>query len=114
MLFVSAIAECLLPWWSLGIVCFIVAVLMKWSPGKSFLGGFIAIFLLWAGWSLWWDIPNHHILSAHMAVLFHLPNYMLFVLVTSILGGLVGGLSAWSGTHTRLLFGAKHSSLKTR
>lgn len=93
----AAIAEYFLPWWSVAIVAFIVAIVMKLKPGQAFLAGFLAIAFLWIGVTLWWDIPNQHLLSGRLAQVFKLPNHVLFIIVVGIVGGLVGGMSAWSG-----------------
>ncbi len=101
IMLVSAVAEYFLPWWSVAIVALIIAMLMNLTPGKAFLAGTMAILLLWLAWSLWWDIPNDHLLSRRMARLFSLPGYSAFIAVTVFIGGIVGGLSAWSGAHLR-------------
>src|SRR5690349_14022800 len=88
--FCSLVAEYYFPWWSIAIVCFFVTLFIKQSPGKAFVEGFLGIALLWLTVSLIKDVPNHHILSGKMAILFHLPNYALFIAVTAIVGGVVG------------------------
>jgi hypothetical protein len=99
MILLSAVAEYLLSWWSLAIVCFIVSILMKLNTGKAFLSGMIAIILLWTAWTLYYDLPNEHLLSGRMATVFSLPNTAAFIIVTALVGGIAGGLSAWSGAH---------------
>lgn len=94
----SGIVEWFAPWWSLAIVSALIAVLMHLRPGKALLAGFLGIGALWLGFVLWRDIPNEHILSERLAKLFKLPNYTLFIVVTAVLGGLIGGLSAWAGS----------------
>ncbi|MFN4249127.1 MAG: hypothetical protein ACK4EY_15475 [Flavipsychrobacter sp.] len=67
-------------------------------PGRRAFGaGFLGVAFLWLVLILIKDIPNHHILSSCMAGLLGLPNSALFILVNVLLGGLIGGLSAWSG-----------------
>ena len=100
----AALAEYFLPWWTLAVVAFLVASFIVMHPGKAFLAGFLAIALLWAGWALWWDVPNQHILSGRMARLFQLPVPALFLVVTALVGGLLGGLAAWSGALVRRAF----------
>ena len=97
----AAFAEIQLPWWSVAIVAFIVALIANLRPAKAFGAGFIGIALLWLILALVQDIRNNHILSARMAPLFHLPHYSLFILVTVLVGGLVGGLGAWCGSLVR-------------
>jgi len=93
----AAAAEYFFPWWTIAVVAFIIAFIAGLRPGKSFLSGFVSIGLLWLAWALWADVANDHILSIKMAALFKLPNYILFIAVTTLVGALVGGLAAWSG-----------------
>jgi ABC-type antimicrobial peptide transport system permease subunit len=90
----SAVAEYFLPWWTIAVVCFLVALFLRQSAGKSFLIGFCGVGVFWLAAAMLHDVANEHILSARMAALFHLPNYGLFILVTVFVGGLIGGLSA--------------------
>lgn len=101
---VAGIAEWFAPWWVITIVAAVIAFVMKLRPGRGFVGGLLGIGILWLGFALWRDIPNDHILSERLAKLFRLPGYAGFIFVTTIVGGLVGGLSAWAGTHLRLFF----------
>lgn len=95
--FVAGVATFSLPWWMVSVVSFLVSALIQQKPGRSFLTGFLAIAILWLGYALYKDIPNQHILSARMAQLFSLPGYGLYILILVLIGGLVGGISAWSG-----------------
>ncbi len=100
----AGVAEWFAPWWSLAIVSALLAVVLKLRPGKAFLAGLLGIALLWIAFLLWRDIPNEHILSERLAKLFSLPGYALFLTVTVVLGGIIGGLSAWAGAQLRLVF----------
>jgi hypothetical protein len=93
----SATAEYFFPWWTIAVVCFLVSVFVRQKPGKAFWMGFLGIAVFWLGAAMLHDISNAHILSRRMAALFHLPHYTLFVAVTVLIGGLVGGLSALVG-----------------
>lgn len=94
----SYIAGLFLPWWSIALAPFLVALIIRPSIGMSFLAGFTGIFLLWALVSLWIDIENEHILSHKIAQLFPLGgSSALLILVTALVGALVGGFAAMSG-----------------
>ena len=93
----AAIAEYFLPWWTIAAVSFILSSAIGLKPGRSFVAGFLGIALFWLTAALCKDIPNQHILSARMAALFHLPGYGLFICITVLLGGIVGGMAAWAG-----------------
>ena len=91
-----------LPWWSLAIAAFIVALIIPQRGGKAFLSGFIGVFLLWAGIAWWIDNKNEGILSKKIAELFPLGgNSILLILVTALVGGLVAGFAAMSGSYLR-------------
>lgn len=97
----AALAETFVSWWIVVVVALLVTLFTGLRPGRAFGAGFAGIGLLWLILSLVHDIPNDHILSSRMAALFHLPNYTMFVLVTVIVGGLVGGLGGWCGSLLR-------------
>jgi len=92
-----AAAEYLLPWWVVAVVSFAVSLAVRQSMGRAFLMGFCGVGLCWLTAALLHDIANEHILSGRMAILFKLPNYGLFIVVTVFIGSLVGGLAAWGG-----------------
>ena len=97
----GAFAEHIFAWWSIAVVAFLMSFLFNLKPGFAFLSGFIAIagFWLFVIWRA--DTANDHILSQRMAMLIHLPNYTIFILVNILIGALVGGLGAWSGCFVR-------------
>jgi hypothetical protein len=60
------------------------------------------LFLLWAGMALVKDAANEHILSAKVATILPLGgSYLVLILVTGIVGGLVSGLAALTGSYIR-------------
>jgi hypothetical protein len=91
-----------LPFWSAGLVAFLVAVFIYQKPGMAYLAGFVSILLLWALLAWWIDAQNDSILSTRMATLFPLGgSSALLILITGIVGAIVGGLSALSGSFLR-------------
>jgi hypothetical protein len=89
-----------LPWWSFAVSSLVVSVAIRQRPGKSFLAGFLGLFLLWAGMALIKDAANEHILSAKVATILPLGgSYLVLILVTGIVGGLVSGLAALTGSY---------------
>jgi len=96
------IAGLFLPWWSIAIVAFLIAFLIPQAIGRSFLAGFVGIFILWGLVSLWIDIKNESILSSKIAQLFPLGgSSILVILITGLVGALVGGFAAMSGASLR-------------
>jgi hypothetical protein len=98
-----SVAACLyLPWWSIAIVAFIVAAIIPQKPFLSFLAGFIALFLLWGALSWYISTNNSHLLAHKVSLLvLKADNPMLLVLITALIGALVAGLGALSGSFVR-------------
>lgn len=96
-------AACLfLPWWSIAISAFIVAVLIPQKPRRAFITGFMGLLLLWGGICSWIDFGNEHLLSKKMALLLPLSgSYVLLIIITALIGALVGGFGALSGSYLR-------------
>ncbi len=90
------------PWWSIAIASFLVALLVRQQAGKAFFAGFLGLLLLWAGLAWWIDMKNNGVLSKKIASLLPLGgNTFLLILVTGIIGGIVAGLAAMSGSFLR-------------
>jgi hypothetical protein len=90
------------PWWALAIAAFIVGVLVHQRAAKAFLSGFLGVFILWAVLAWVIDSRNDGTLSARIAELLPLGgNPILLILVTALVGGLVGGFGAMSGSLLR-------------
>lgn len=90
------------PWWGFAVTSLLVAVLVHQKAGKAFLAGFLGIFLLWAGLAWWIDMKNNGILSHKIAQILPLSgNSLLLIIVTGIVGGLVAGFAAMSGSYLR-------------
>jgi hypothetical protein len=91
-----------LPWWSFAVVAFIIALLIHQKKGKAFFSGALALFLLWGGMALMIDNRNGHILASKMAHVFPLGgNYYLLIFLTAIIGALIAGLAALTGSMFR-------------
>ncbi len=93
------------PWWTFVPFVIILFAFMPLKPGLAFLSGFTALFIFWGGLAWMMDASNHHILSQKIAQLF-LKNdqYPILILITSVIGGLLGGLSALTGSMGRWTF----------
>lgn len=93
---VAVVAAWFAPWWTAILVAAIVGFLSGLRPGNAFLAGFAGLGLMWLLVFLWRDIPNQQILSERMGRLFGLPSHFFFLLVTVLIGSLLGGLGSWS------------------
>lgn len=98
----SFIAGLYLPWWSIAIAAFVVALVVYQKAGIAFLSGFLGLFLLWSGLALWIDAKNESIFSAKIGALLGIGNNpFLLILITGIISGLVGGFAAMTGSFAR-------------
>ena len=101
-IFLSFGACLYLPWWSIAIAAFLVAALIPQRPGKAFLAGFIALFLLWGGLSCWLSNRNDHILAHKISmIVLKMDNPYLLIAGCALIGGLVAGLAALTGSFLR-------------
>lgn len=90
--------ELFLPWWSIAIAAALGGYLFK--SRANLLAGFLSIGLLWliAAWRIDVGSPAH--LADKIAAIMKMSKHMLMA-VTSILGGLVGGFAALTGSLAR-------------
>lgn len=96
-------AACLfLAWWSIAIAAFIVAALIPQKPFKAFFTAFIALFLLWGGFSFWISNNNDHILAHKVSqLILTMDNPILLITATALTGALVAGFAALAGSYLR-------------
>jgi lipoprotein signal peptidase len=98
----SFIAGLYLPWWSIAVVAFLVALLVKQNIGAACLSGFTAVFLLWGGLASFIHVRNQGLLTQKIAQIFPLNgNAVYLILITAFVGGLVAGFAAMSGSSLR-------------
>lgn len=98
----SFLAGLYLPWWSIAIVAFAIALLIPQNLLFAFLSGFLGIFLLWGILAFWIDMKNESLLSHKISTLLKLGgSSILLILVTAFVGALVAGFAAMSGSSLR-------------
>lgn len=91
-----------LPWWSFVFTSFLVAMAVHQKVGKAFLSGFLGLFLFWSILALLKDFANEHLLSIKVAKILPLGgSYWILIFITGLIGGLVSGLAAISGSTAR-------------
>lgn len=97
ILILSFLAGFVLPWWSVAVIAFLAAAFLSKTNVRSFWSGFGGVAIAWIILALLKSIPNDHILVKKVTHLFQLPHWILILLITALIGGLVGGMSALSG-----------------
>ena len=91
-----------MPWCSFAITSLIVAMAVHQKAGKAFLSGFVGLFLLWSILAFLKDSANEHLLATKVAKILPLGgSYIVLIVVTGVIGGLVAGLAALTGSYLR-------------
>lgn len=98
----SLLTQLLLPWWSLAIVAFLVCFWRSSGAIHAFLYGFVGVAVIWLAYALLIHTRTDGIFTARMSsLLFKANNAVMPMVVTVILGGLVGGMAGLSGFFVR-------------
>ncbi len=100
----TAVFQIFAPWWTIALIPFLVNIWRPTTPMHSFLVSFAAIATLWFGYGLYLHVNSEGSMSNRIAEIFSLPNGILLLVVTTLVGGLVGGLSGLSGFFVNQLF----------
>ncbi len=95
------LAGVFLQWWGIAIAAFIVAIAIHQRAWKAYLSAFLAVFVVWALIAWWRDSANEGLLSKQVAELFSLGSSILLIIVSSVIGALVAGFAAMSGSYLR-------------
>lgn len=91
-----------LPWWSFVVTNLIIAIALPIRPMQSFAAGALGVGALWAGLAFGIDLANNHILSTKVAQILPLGgSYIALILVTALVGALLGGLGSLTGSFVR-------------
>lgn len=98
------VAQLYFPFWSMAVVAALVALLFKYDNSMAgFSAGFSAAFLLWCAYAFTLDMENLKLLTSKLGELFKVgSSYLPYV--TGVVGGLLGGFGAMTGTLARKLF----------
>ncbi len=102
ILVLSFLCTLFLPWYFPFIICFAIGLILSNLSGNNFIAGSIGVGLFWLIYILYLDFGNQHVLSQKIAQLFSenlgtAISSTLLVIVSTILGALLGGLSSMAG-----------------
>jgi hypothetical protein len=95
---IGGLLQYFFPWWTLAIGAFVVGFLFASSGWQSFFAGLLGIGLLWLVAAMYTDQQTQSILTEKVARLFPTRNSALMFLLTSLIGGLVGGFASLTGS----------------
>lgn len=94
-----AVLQFFLPWWTLAIGAFAVAFLFDNKSFPAFAAGFLGVALLWLGVAAYISVVTDSILTTKLNQLLPINSFV----ITALVGGLVGGLGALTGSLFRKL-----------
>ena len=91
-----------LPWWSIALVAFVVGLSIELRPLYSFFAGCAGILLLWLLLILVINSANDGILASKVSQVLGLGSSpVLLIVVNCVIGSLVGGMGALTGSLLR-------------
>jgi hypothetical protein len=94
----------LFQWWALAPLFVVISFALNTPPGRAFAGGFLAGSMLYGLYAFYLDSTNLSLLSAKVGQLFQGVSSVQLLLLTSTIGGVLGGLAALVGSSFRGLF----------
>ncbi len=104
ILVLGSIAQYFFPFWSIAIVAASVGFFFKYeNSAASFAAGTAAVTLLWSSYAGFLKSMNANQLADQIGVLFKVGSGYLMP-ITGLIGGLLGGFGAQTGTLLRKVF----------
>ena len=91
------------PWWVVAIVGFVMAYILKVKAGKAFLSGLVAVSLVWIITAIMADSGNQISVAQLMSEVIGGISPSAVIIVTGLIGGLVCGFGAMTGSYTRFI-----------
>ena len=95
----------LFEWWTVAIASFIGGAILGKSSGETFAKGMVAVIIVWLLMVCYYHFSTQGILSNKIAQILPVGgNAAVLIVVTVLIGGIVGGWAAMSGFLVRNLF----------
>ena len=91
-------------WWAIAITAFVAAFYAGKTSSHAFWSGFFAIAAAWLILILFKTLPNDHILADRIAKMLQLPGWIFVMIITLLIGAIVGGMAALSGLLLKRIF----------
>lgn len=96
------------PWWTIALAAAVVAFFVPQKPGWALLAGFLGAGLLWFGLTYLISSQNENILANRISTLILQKQAAgSLMAITALIGGLVAGLGALTGSLLKGMLGAK-------
>ena len=101
ILIASFLLQMVLPWWIIVVISFLTCGLIGKTGKIAMWSPFFAVLLLWTGVALFKSLPNGNILATRVAEMFGVKLWWLVLVISSVLGAVVAGLSGYCGYQFR-------------
>lgn len=99
-----------LPWWTLFIPAIVLGAALFDRSMIAFFIGFLSLFFAWFLQVLYIDIANESVLSTRISDMMGLGNGFVVLLITGLIGGLIGGVGTLLGAQIRQTLHPQHTS----
>lgn len=107
IILLGVLAQLLFPWWIIAVVALYVGYFVHESPAKSFAYGTVAVMLMWLTYAGIQSSMNGGLMGLSISnMLGGKVSAGQLIILTGIIGGLVGGFAAMTGTLFRQLIKA--------
>lgn len=90
--------------WDFVLIAFLLTFIMNDTAARSYAAGFLAMSTIWFFMANVQNAGNTGILSGMVAELFKLSSGTQLLQITALIGGVVGGFSAMTGSLARDVF----------
>lgn len=100
-LFLAAVLQLFLPWWSVVIAAFLAGFFSSTTAFRTFSACFLSIATLWFGFMIVISIFGSTVVLPKLTTLFSLPHYILIFPIAILIGALPAGLSGLSAYYFR-------------
>ncbi len=107
---ISYVGQMFLPFWVVAIAGLLVSLVVKTNGFTAFLSGFIGVFGLWFLSAYFINENAQGILSEKMVTIIPVGSVLMLIILTAVIGGLVGGFGALTGSIVHSTFARKKVS----
>lgn len=94
----------LTPWWTIAVIAGVAGAVSRFTGIRAFLMGFIGAALLWGAFTFFVNMQNEGALATKIGELFGGMSPIGLILITTLLGGFIGGMGALTGQLGRAVF----------
>lgn len=94
-------------WWWIAVAAFFGGSVYKTSGAQSFFSGAFGIGIVWLWAAARIDSSTESILTRKIAELFGLGHGVAIILITMLIGSLMGAIAAWTGHNLRKLIDSR-------